>query len=95
MSILELNIFCISECQTKEYKFIPEAQPEGSRSSAVKGLGGGRQINPEGSNFRIVSRAVSPAAFWTESGPYLGPFGIIFLSFFDILRGQKPAVNFT
>ena len=52
-------------------------------------------MDPDGINFRMFSRAVSLAAFRTDLRSDLGPFGVIFLSFFDIFGGQKSGVNFT
>ena len=67
----------------------------GGGSDLIGVGGGGRRMDPDGINFRTFSRAVSLAAFRTDLRSDLGPFGVIFLSFFDIFGGQKSGVNFT
>ena len=56
--------------------------------------GGGRRIDPEASDFLIVLRVVSAAAFWKDLGPDLDPFGVIFWTFIVIFYDWNSGVDF-
>ena len=57
------------------------------------GGGEGLRIIFDGSDFLTILRVASPAAFWMNSGPDLGPFGIHFRYVFHHFFDQNSDVN--